>query len=277
MPSTISGVPHSSPKICASRSIAAASEQVEALADRAQRRGERARSVREALAEPLLRARQQRVGLDDFVHEPDRERALRRDVSAVQDQLGRHRRVRPGAGAAACRRSRAGCRASPRAGRTSPWSTRCARDRRARARVPPPSAKPFTAATTGLSRFSMRANTAWPRRANSTPLSRVELGDLVDRGARDERAARAGDDRGANTRLALDARDRARRARRSSVDRERVQRLGPVHRERRDAVLDRDFDQRHRSRPRRRPARAAARAACGAGTRRPAAARGSRS
>ena len=64
--------------------------QIQAFANRAQRTGDAARPVLEALREPRLRARQQLLGLDHFVHESDRERAFRRNMSPVHDQFGRH-------------------------------------------------------------------------------------------------------------------------------------------------------------------------------------------
>src|SRR5215212_3172165 len=77
---------------------------------------------------------------------------------------------------------------------------------------PPPSAKPFTAAITGLRDSSMRRNTCCPSRLTSIPSTGpiVAAGDLVDR------LAELAD------RLLV----------------QRVELVGPVHREHGDSVLD---------------------------------------
>ena len=60
---------------------------------------------------------------------------------------------------------------------------------------PPPSAKPLTAAITGLPRFSMRSSTCLPEAAGLLCFERGDVRELADVGAGDERlVAGAGQD-----------------------------------------------------------------------------------
>ena len=52
---------------------------------------------------------------------------------------------------------------------------------------PPPSAKPLTAAITGLPRFSMRSSTVLPEAAGRLGVDRRGVRELADVGAGDER------------------------------------------------------------------------------------------
>ena len=60
---------------------------------------------------------------------------------------------------------------------------------------PPPSAKPLMAAITGLPRFSMRSRTSCPKRLDCSASNAVDMRELADVGAGDERlVAGAGQD-----------------------------------------------------------------------------------
>ncbi len=105
---------------------------------------------------------------------------------------------------------------------------------------PPPSAKPLTAAMTGLPRCSMRSNTRWPSSACALAASGVSVASSCDVRAGHERlVAGSGQDDGPHRRVGLQAAHRvAQFGQRGRV--ERVEHLRPVDRDGGDGPVDRD-------------------------------------
>ncbi len=121
------------------------------------------------------------------VHQPDpvappRRRSSRRSAAARARGPGP-----PAEAAARCRRSRDRCRASPRAGRTGRVSLAMRRWQAIASSHPPPSAKPLTAATTGLPQRSSRAEHPLPLERPRLAVHRALARDLADVRAGDER------------------------------------------------------------------------------------------